>query len=42
MAEAGSLFLAEVSLWLMYIVFGVAMVGVIVSAGRSYWLNNRK
>jgi hypothetical protein len=42
MAEAGSFFLAEVMLWLMYIVFGVALVGVIVSAVRSYWLNNRK
>jgi hypothetical protein len=42
MAEAGSLFLAEVMLWLMYIVFGVAVVAVIVSAVRSYWLNNRK
>ena len=42
MAEAGSFFLAEVMLWLMYIVFGVAIVAVIVSAVRSYWLNNRK
>ena len=42
MAEAGSFFLAEVMLWLMYIVFGVAIVTVIVSAVRSYWLNNRK
>jgi len=42
MAEAGSFFLAEVMLWLMYIVFGVAVVAVIVSAVRSYWLNNRK
>ena len=42
MAEAGSLLLAEVMLWLMYIVFGVAVVAVIVSAVRSYWLNNRK
>ena len=39
MAEAGSLFLAEVMLWLMYIVVGVAVVSVIVSALRSYWLN---
>ena len=39
MAEAGSLFLAEVMLWLMYIVVGVAVVSVIVSAVRSYWLN---
>ena len=42
MVEAGSLFLAEVMLWLMYIVVGVAVVSVIVSAVRSYWLNNRK
>ena len=42
MAEAGSFLLAEVMLWLMYIVFGVAIVAVIVSAVRSYWLNNRK
>lgn len=39
MAEAGSYFLAEVMLWLMYIVVGVAVVAVIVSAVRSYWLN---
>ena len=41
MAEAGSLFLAEVMLWLMYIVVGVAVLATIVSAVRSYWLNNR-
>ena len=39
MAEAGSFLLAEVMLWLMYIVVGVAVVSVIVSALRSYWLN---
>ena len=39
MAEAGSLLLAEVMLWLMYFVIGVAVVAVIVSALRSYWLN---
>ena len=42
MAEAGSYLLAEVMLWLMYIVVGVAVVATIVSAVRSYWLNNRK
>ena len=42
MAEAGSFFLVEVMLWLMYIVMGVAIVATIVSAVRSYWLNNRK
>ena len=41
MAEAGSFFLAEAMLWLMYIVVGVAVVATIVSAVRSYWLNNR-
>ena len=39
MAEAGSFLLAEVMLWLMYIVVGVAVVAVIVSALSSYWLN---
>ena len=34
--------MAEVMLWLMYIVVGVAVVAVIVSSARSYWLNNRK
>ena len=42
MAEAGSFFLAEVMLWLMYIVVGVAVIATIVSAVRSYWLNNRR
>ena len=42
MAEEGSFLLAEVMLWLMYIVFSVAVVAVIVSSARSYWLNNRK
>ena len=41
MAEAGSFLLAEVMLWLMYIVVAVAVVATIVSAVRSYWLNNR-
>ena len=41
MVEAGSFLLAEVMLWLMYIVVGVAVVATIVSAVRSYWLNNR-
>ena len=31
--------MAEVMLWLMYLVMGVAVVAVIVSAVRSYWLN---
>ncbi len=42
MAEAGGFLLAEVMLWLMYIVVGVAIVAKIVSAVRSYWLNNKK
>jgi hypothetical protein len=42
MAEAGSFLIAEVMLWLMYIVVGVAVVATIVSAVRSYWLNNRR
>jgi hypothetical protein len=42
MAEAGGFLLAEVMLWLMYIVVGVAIVATIVSAVRSYWLNNKK
>ncbi len=40
MAEAGSYLMAEVMLWLMYIVVAVATVVAIVSAVRSYWLNN--
>ena len=39
MIEAGSLFLAEIMLWLMYIAMGVAVVATIVSAIRSFWLN---
>ena len=42
MAEAGGFLLAEVMLWLMYIVVGVAIVATILSAVRSYWLNNKK
>ena len=42
MAEAGSFFLAEVMLWLMYIVMGIAVVVTIVSTVRSFWLSNRK
>ena len=42
MAEAGSLLLAEVMLWLMYIVIGVAVVATIVSAVRSFWFENHR
>ena len=40
MAEAGSFLIAEVMLWLMYIVVSIAIVATVVSAVRSYWLNN--
>ena len=42
MAEAGSFFLAEVMLWLMYIAMVVAVVVTIVSTVRSFWLSNKK
>ena len=42
MADAGSFFLAEVMLWLMYIAMGVAVVVTIVSTVRSFWLSNKK
>lgn len=42
MAEAGSLLLAEVMLWLMYIVLGIAVVVTVVSAVRSFWIENHK
>lgn len=42
MTEAGSFLLAEVMLWLMYIVLGVAVVVTIVSAVRSFWMENRQ
>jgi hypothetical protein len=42
MAEAGSFFLAEVMLWLMYIAVGIAVVVTIVSTVRSFWLSNKK
>ena len=42
MAEAGSFFLAEAMLWLMYIVMGIAVVVTIVSTVRSFWLSNKK
>ena len=34
--------LAEVMLWLMYITLFVAVVAVIVSATRSFWMDNRR
>jgi len=33
------MFLADVMLWLMYIALAVAVVAVVVSAARSFWLN---
>ena len=39
MVEAGSLFLADVMLWLMYIALAVAVIAVVVSAVRSFWMN---
>jgi len=41
MAEAGYFLLADVMLWLMYIVMGIAVVAVLVSAVRSFLLDNR-
>ena len=42
MAEAGSFFLAEVMLWLMYIAMGIGVVVTVVSTVRSFWLSNKK
>ncbi len=42
MAEAGNILLAEVMLWLMYIVLGIAVIVTIVSAVRSFWIENHK
>ena len=42
MAEAGYLLLAEVMLWLMYIVVGIAVVVTLFSAARSFWMDNVK
>lgn len=39
MEEMGSLVLAEVMLWLIYIAMGVALMVTVVSAIRSFWLN---
>ena len=41
MSDAGNYLLAEIMLWLMYIVVGLAVIAVIVSAVRSFWLENR-
>jgi hypothetical protein len=39
MVEAGGMFLADVMLWLMYIVMALAVVAAVVSTVRSFWLN---
>ena len=41
MMDAGSLFLADIMLWLMYIALGVAVAAVLVSAARSFWFQNK-
>ena len=41
-AEAGYSLLADVMLWLMYIVLAVAIVAVVVSAVHSFRIDNRK
>ena len=41
MADMGNYLLAEVMLWLMYIVLGIAIVVTVVSAVRSFLLNNK-
>jgi hypothetical protein len=42
MVEAGNYLLADIMLWLMYIVLGVAVVVTIVSAVRSFWIENHR
>ena len=42
MIDAGNNLLAEVMLWLMYIAVGLAVIAVIVSAVRSFWMENRR
>ena len=42
MVEAGNYFLADIMLWLMYIVLGVAIVLTVVSAVRSFWIENHR
>jgi hypothetical protein len=40
MLEAGSFLLADIMLWLMYIVVAVAVGTMLFSAARSFWLDN--
>lgn len=42
MAEAGYYLLADVMLWLMYIVLGIAIVVTVISAVRSFWIENHR
>lgn len=42
MVEAGNYLLADIMLWLMYIALGVAVVVTIVSAVRSFWIENHR
>jgi len=40
--EAGSLLMADIMLWLMYVALAVAVVAVVVSAVRSFWMDNHR
>jgi len=42
MMEAGSLLMADIMLWLMYVALAVAVVAVVVSAVRSFWMDNHR
>ncbi len=42
MEEAGNMLLADIMLWLMYIVLGLAVIVTVVSAVRSFWIENHK
>ncbi len=42
MEEAGNILLANIMLWLMYIALGIALVVTVVSAVRSFWIENHK
>ena len=34
--------MADIMLWLMYVALAVAVVAVVVSAVRSFWMDNRR
>ena len=42
MMEAGSLLMADIMLWLMYVALAVAVMAVVVSAVRSFWMDNHR